>query len=356
MSRRIAKSLALVRTLFCAVVFPLVRAIVLLPFSSTTFPEAAGDPDSARAACTGKRVGECPVRWIKKNDDEADISTNTSPPANGHIAHQCASSLKPPQLAAGLGRGTDHVRPPECGAPFRRQLRSLANLQAPAEWLLQNSFSRPSSSIEPFAEPRSCPEQQRSNSRLASSHNCCHLCGAQLLECGKQQNMALSLGQSLHFAENSLHPSRFVQGFVSRHTPRDQTVREALVHLLWSFPPPPINREIPCNPNEPHTHVPHRRQRERVLHHANKDVLNYIFSFSSTSQDGMGHAKEKSRIGLHQSHEVYSRSGALHRRQSQAASVCRNHGPEIMVPFYSDRRATSALARAFSTAASIATH
>ncbi len=355
MSRRMAKSLALVRTLFRAAAFPLVRAIVLLPFFSATFPEAAGDPDSARAACTGRRVGECQSDGSRRTTMRR-ISRLIQDPLPMAKLKTNAPAVSSPSSSPPVWPRHDHVRPPECGAPFRRKLRSLANPQAPAEWPRQNSSSRPSSSIEPFAEPRSCPEQQRSNSRLTSSHNFRHLCGAQLLECGKQQNVALSLRQSLHFAENSLHPSRFVQGFVSRHTPRDQTLREALIHLLWSYPPPPINREIPCNPNEPDAHVPHRRQRERVLHHANKDVLNNIFSFSSTSQDGMGHAKEKSRIGLHQSHKVYSQSGALHRRQSQAASLCRNHGPEIMVPFYSDRRATATLARSFSAATSIATH
>jgi hypothetical protein len=103
--------------------------------------------------------------------------------------------------------------------------------------------------------------------------------------------MALSLGQSLQLAQNSIHALCFVQCLVGRHAARDQTLREAVVQLLRPYAPSAVDGEIPCDTNQPHAHVTYRRQRSAMFEDTDKDVLNDVLGLCPAAQDGVSHTE-----------------------------------------------------------------
>ena len=103
--------------------------------------------------------------------------------------------------------------------------------------------------------------------------------------------MALSLGQSFHLAQDGLQSLRFVQCLVSRHTLRHETLCKVLVELFRSYASPAVNGEIPCNTNQPDSHITDCRERVTMFDDANKGVLNDIFSLGPSSQDGISYAE-----------------------------------------------------------------
>jgi hypothetical protein len=77
----------------------------------------------------------------------------------------------------------------------------------------------------------------------------------------------------------------FVQRFISWHTVRGQTLGKALVQLFGPYASSAVEGEVPCNANQPYPHITHLGESAMMLENSNKDVLNDVLGFDSTTQD-----------------------------------------------------------------------
>ena len=129
--------------------------------------------------------------------------------------------------------------------------------------------------------------------------------------------MLLRLRQPFQLAQHCRHSLRLVHGLVGRDLSPNKALREPNIELIRPHPPPPIQRQIPCNPHQPDTHLANLIQLVPALHHADKHILHHILSFGPIAQYGMCNAKEQPGVRLDESREINLFPRSLYPRKRQ---------------------------------------
>ena len=116
--------------------------------------------------------------------------------------------------------------------------------------------------------------------------------------------MPLVLRQSLQLPQHRCHALRLIQSLVGRNVAPNQTLRKPNIELLRSNSSPAIQRQIPCDPHQPDTHLANLTQLVLPLQHADEAILHHILGLSAAAENRVRHAKEQPGVRLNKRREI----------------------------------------------------
>ena len=110
--------------------------------------------------------------------------------------------------------------------------------------------------------------------------------------------------QPIHCGENCGHSFRLGERLVGGCSSRGDCGGEGLVHLVGRDLPDAIEREVPCDANQPGLHVENAAEFVPALQNSDEDILDDVFGLGLIAQNGKRDAIEDAGVVANQRGEI----------------------------------------------------